>query len=128
MCDLAEGEESKTDTAEVGSDAALRDFWMLVGSLEAASEHPLAATITQEARTIATALKPVTDAQNVAGSGIEGMVDGRAVAAGKMSWIQKDVLGKESLDSHMKVTDRTSIQFNSIQFNPMSSCLFDSTQ
>jgi P-type Cu+ transporter len=60
----------------VGRDEALR----LVGALEHASEHPIARAIAAAA---GEALPPVQDFANRAGLGVEGMVEGHAVIAGR---------------------------------------------
>jgi P-type Cu+ transporter len=60
----------------VDRDEALR----LVGALESASEHPVARAI---ARAGPAAVPPVEGFANLAGLGAEGLVDGRAVIAGR---------------------------------------------
>jgi len=60
----------------VDRDEALR----LVGALESASEHPVARAI---ARAGPAAVPPVERFANLAGLGAEGLVDGRAVIAGR---------------------------------------------
>ncbi|RAY15894.1 heavy metal translocating P-type ATPase [Actinomadura craniellae] len=59
--------------------AALR----LAGALEDASEHPIAQAIARAARDRFGPLEPVTDFENIAGLGVQGMVDGHAVLAGR---------------------------------------------
>ena len=63
-----------------GTDAALAR--RLVGSLEHASEHPLARAITATADTIL----PVTDFTGHAGHGVTGVVDGHDVFAGTLAF------------------------------------------
>lgn len=60
----------------------------LAGALEDASEHPIAAAIAHAARTASVdALPPVEGFANEAGKGVSGVVDGRAVVAGRASWL-----------------------------------------
>ncbi len=65
-------------TAGVDRDEALR----LVGGLEAASEHPIARAIARAAAEVTT-LPTVVDFRSRAGLGVEGVVDGHAVIAGR---------------------------------------------
>ncbi|MGH9186944.1 MAG: copper-translocating P-type ATPase, partial [Acidimicrobiales bacterium] len=55
----------------------------LVGSVEDASEHPIAQAIATGARSRGVALRPVESFANREGLGVEGVVDGHAVVAGR---------------------------------------------
>ncbi|WP_280310661.1 heavy metal translocating P-type ATPase, partial [Nocardia abscessus] len=55
----------------------------LAGALEDSSEHPIAQAIARGARERVGELKPVDDFANVAGLGVQGMVDGHAVLVGR---------------------------------------------
>ena len=55
----------------------------LAGSLEDASEHPIAKAIAAGARDRAIALAPVESFNNTEGLGVQGVVDGHAVVAGR---------------------------------------------
>ena len=55
----------------------------LVGALESASEHPIARAITAGAAERVGPLPPVEDFQNRPGLGVEGVVDGYGVIAGR---------------------------------------------
>jgi Cu+-exporting ATPase len=63
----------------VDVDQALR----LAGALENASEHPIAAAIARGARERVGELPPVTEFAAVEGLGVQGVVDGHAVLAGR---------------------------------------------
>ncbi|WET76944.1 heavy metal translocating P-type ATPase [Amycolatopsis sp. QT-25] len=65
----------------VDADEALR----LVGALENASEHPIAQAIVTGARERVGELPAVEDFTNVEGLGVQGIVDGKAVLAGRSS-------------------------------------------
>ena len=65
--------------AGVDEDEALA----LVGALEDASEHPIARAIAAGARERGLSLSPVEGFTNREGLGVEGVVDGRAVIAGR---------------------------------------------
>ncbi len=56
---------------------------LLAGSLEDASEHPIAKAIAAGARDRGIALVPVESFDNTEGLGVQGVVDGHAVVAGR---------------------------------------------
>jgi heavy metal translocating P-type ATPase len=62
------------------------DLLRLAASLDQASPHPLAAAITRAARQRGLALSFPSDVKEQHGAGIQGMVDGHAVALGKAEW------------------------------------------
>ncbi|GLV95098.1 MULTISPECIES: heavy metal translocating P-type ATPase [Streptomyces] len=64
----------------------------LAGALEDASEHPIAAAIAAAARERLGALPPVTGFANTQGRGVTGQVEGRAVLAGRASWLDGQLL------------------------------------
>jgi Cu+-exporting ATPase len=55
----------------------------LAGSLEDASEHPIARAVADAARTATTGLATVESFTNVEGLGVQGVVDGHAVLVGR---------------------------------------------
>ena len=63
----------------VGTDETLR----LVGALEDASEHPIARAIAEGARERVGSLPPVEGFASLEGLGVQGVVDGHAVTAGR---------------------------------------------
>ncbi|MGO1803242.1 MAG: heavy metal translocating P-type ATPase [Microbacteriaceae bacterium] len=65
--------------AEDGVDAV--ELLRLAGSVEQASEHPIAQAIAAGAPEIV----PVTDFTNIAGTGVQGVVDGHSVVVGRES-------------------------------------------
>jgi Cu+-exporting ATPase len=69
-----------TDT---DADEALR----LAATLENASEHPIGTAIAAGALERGVTLGEVTDFANVPGRGVRGLIDGRAVLAGRASWL-----------------------------------------
>ena len=69
-----------TVTGTSGIDAT--EVLRLAGSLDQGSEHPLAESIVAEARQRALALSPVQDFDSITGSGVRGMVEGRALLLG----------------------------------------------
>lgn len=73
------------DTAE---EEALR----LAGALEHASEHPIAAAIAAEAAARLGQLPPVEGFANLPGKGVQGVVDGRAVLAGRVQLLAERAL------------------------------------
>uniref|UniRef100_UPI0026F10578 heavy metal translocating P-type ATPase n=1 Tax=Mycolicibacterium bacteremicum TaxID=564198 RepID=UPI0026F10578 len=73
---VAEGEDA---------DAVLR----LLGALEHGSEHPIARAIAEHAARRGP-LPAVDDFANHGGLGVAGVVEGRALAAGRASWLRQD--------------------------------------
>lgn len=56
-------------------------------AVEDASEHPIAAAVTAEARRRVGELPAVTDFRSVRGLGVQGVVNGTVVLAGRLSWL-----------------------------------------
>ncbi|MEE2032502.1 heavy metal translocating P-type ATPase [Rhodococcus chondri] len=65
------------------------DALHLAGSLEHASEHPIARAIAEHAAT-GRPLAEVENFENHGGRGVSGVVDGHAVLAGRLSWLRDD--------------------------------------
>ncbi len=82
-----------------GADAAqIAEITHLVGSLEAASEHPIARAVAATA----SAPSPVADFEGLAGRGVTGTVDGHAVFAGRASFA-REVAGQLPPSAHAAV-------------------------
>jgi len=68
------------------------DLLRLAGSLERASEHPLAAAIVAAARAAGVALQEAADFASITGKGVSGRVGGRAVVLGNAALMaERDV-------------------------------------
>ncbi|HEX2046965.1 MAG TPA: heavy metal translocating P-type ATPase [Acidimicrobiales bacterium] len=63
------------------------DVLALVGAVEDASEHPVARAIATAAREKLGSLKPVDSFANAQGLGVQGVVDGHAVVAGRPRYL-----------------------------------------
>jgi len=61
----------------------------LVGALEDASEHPIATAIARGARDRVSDLPPVEEFANIEGLGVQGVVDGHAVLAGRTAMLEQ---------------------------------------
>jgi Cu+-exporting ATPase len=68
----------------------------IAASLERASEHPLASAIVRGAAERRIALLPVTGFRSVTGGGIAGVVDGKAVAVGKMKFLSAEGIAPDA--------------------------------
>ena len=66
-----------------GAGSDVDEVLRLAGSLEDASEHPIAAAIAAGARERGVSLVPVESFDNTEGLGVQGVVDGHAVVAGR---------------------------------------------
>jgi Cu+-exporting ATPase len=74
--------EGKPRVVSVAAAADESDVIRLAASLERASEHPLAAAVIRSAEEKGLAIPRAEQFQSLAGKGVTGMVEGRAVAAG----------------------------------------------
>ena len=83
---LTEGKPTLVDTL-AGPGVAADDLLALAASLQAASEHPLARAVVQAAAQAGVAVAPAELPKAVAGRGIEGQVDGRALKLGSSVWM-----------------------------------------
>ncbi|WP_157014236.1 heavy metal translocating P-type ATPase [Mesorhizobium xinjiangense] len=84
---LTEGQPKLTDV--VTTDGMSEDALLgLAASLEKGSEHPLAEAIVGAARENDVAIAEVTDFDAVTGKGVQGKVDGRAVALGNSAMME----------------------------------------
>ncbi|MEO5956812.1 MAG: heavy metal translocating P-type ATPase [Nitrospiraceae bacterium] len=80
---ITEGRPTVTDVVPVlGSECSEKDLIRLVASIEASSEHPLAAAIVRYAKEQALSLATVDSFHSVTGRGATGVVDGAALAVG----------------------------------------------
>jgi Cu+-exporting ATPase len=79
---VTSGRMSLVDVATSG-DASREDVLRLVGAIEDASEHPIAQAIARAAREEVGALPAAESFTNREGLGVEGMVDGHGVIAGR---------------------------------------------
>jgi P-type Cu+ transporter len=77
--------EGKLELIEVAllNGAGRADVLRLAGSVEAASEHPVAQAVVRAARAELGDLPPVTGFRNEPGVGVTGVVDGREVSVGR---------------------------------------------
>jgi P-type Cu+ transporter len=93
---LTEGKPKLVDVLPMeGSDA--QEFLRLAASLEQNSEHPLAAAIVQGAQEQGLPLVEATDFRSVTSGGVFGVVAGRTVGVGKVSFLQQEgIAGWES--------------------------------
>ena len=83
------------DAAE-GFDA--QEVLRLAGAVEAASEHPVGRAIAARAAEAADPLPAVESFQNSGGRGVQGVVEGRAVVAGRPAWVRGEwAVSEESL-------------------------------
>ncbi|MBZ5543176.1 MAG: cadmium-translocating P-type ATPase [Acidobacteriia bacterium] len=78
----------------------------LAASLERASEHPLASAVVASAREKNLALAEVKDFQSSTGEGVQGKVDGRAVALGNAELFEKLGIDLGSLISQAEESRR----------------------
>jgi len=81
------------------------DVLRLAGALEDASEHPIAAAIAAGARERVGDLPAVQAFASTQGLGVHGVVDGHAVAAGRVSWLAQE--WAQHLDTELEQVHRS---------------------
>ncbi|WP_037578339.1 heavy metal translocating P-type ATPase [Phaeacidiphilus oryzae] len=85
----------------------------LAGALEHASEHPIAQAVAAAASERLGELPPVEEFENVPGRGVEGVVDGHAVVAGREAlladWAQPLPAGLAAAKRRAEAAGRTAI-------------------
>jgi Cu+-exporting ATPase len=73
------------------------DLLRLAGSVERASEHPLAAAIASGAIDRGVALIDVSQFKSITGQGVQGQVDGKSVAVGNRNMLQEQGIALDQL-------------------------------
>ncbi|MCP3798387.1 heavy metal translocating P-type ATPase [Allokutzneria sp. A3M-2-11 16] len=81
------GRMALVEVHTAGADEA--EVLRLAGALENASEHPIAQAITKGAREKVGELPEVDGFTNVDGLGVQGIVDGRAILAGRTAFLEQ---------------------------------------
>ena len=66
------------------------DLLRLTGAVEAASEHPIGRAIADHGARTLGGLPAVESFQSFGGRGVEGVVEGRAVVAGRPAWVAEE--------------------------------------
>jgi Cu+-exporting ATPase len=74
---------------EVADGVDAEEFLRIAGSIESASEHPIARAVAEYAAT-RTTLDSVEGFASHGGLGVTGVVDGRAVSAGRLTWLHDE--------------------------------------
>lgn len=85
---LTMGKPKLTDLVVLG-DVAEAELLSLAAALERGSEHPLAEAIVESAEAADAKRQEVTDFEAFTGKGVQGTIDGRAVALGNTAMMQK---------------------------------------
>ena len=73
-----------------GADVDVDALLLLAGGVEEASEHPVGRAVVDHARARVSALPPVESFAAHGGRGVEGVVLGRAVVAGRPDWLAQE--------------------------------------
>ncbi len=92
--------EGKPRLVEVlpAAGVAANEMLALAASLEAQSEHPIAAAIVRGAKEREVTLRVVERFESITAGGVAGKVDGREVLVGKPKFIHERVSGAEELE------------------------------
>ncbi len=92
---VTSGQMALVDVETVGG-LDVDELLRLAGAVEDASEHPVARAIAAGARDRLGALPSVEGFRSTQGLGVQGVVDGRAVLAGRPSWLAAEWATAES--------------------------------
>ncbi|MBU6348013.1 MAG: cation-translocating P-type ATPase, partial [Actinomycetales bacterium] len=63
------------------------EFWQIVGSLESATSHPVAKSLSDEARSKVGNFAEASNVRTIAGRGVQAEVDGVPCSIGSVSWL-----------------------------------------
>jgi len=86
---ITQGKPTVTDYVTLNGTATELHLLTLAGSLERNSEHPLAEAVAQYAQAQGATLTDAKNFEAVAGSGVQGLVEGRRVQIGTHRWMQE---------------------------------------
>jgi Cu+-exporting ATPase len=95
-------------SGELGAERLLS----LAGSVEAASDHPIARAVVQECEARGIPLASVTDARAIPGRGVRGRMDGRDVWVGRSDWLSAEgflLEGWETTCARIEEAGRTAV-------------------
>ncbi|MEO6628237.1 MAG: heavy metal translocating P-type ATPase, partial [Aquihabitans sp.] len=95
---------------------ATDDLLRLAGSLEDASEHPIASAIAAGARSQIGDLAPVGAFANHQGLGVTGSVDGRQVVAGRATFVLDQMSVPTLPDALVAVTDAAALRGQTVVY------------
>jgi len=94
---LTQGRPQLTHYQPFTSEPTPNDGLMLAASLLSGSEHPLARAVIQHARAQGVVLQTANAVEAVSGRGTQGLVSGRRLVMGSLSWIQSLYQPEEAL-------------------------------
>jgi P-type Cu+ transporter len=95
---ITEGKPSVTDVVPLG-DQTDDEFLALVAALEKRSEHPLSTAIVEEAMRRKLPLADPESFSAMAGAGVRGVVQGKAIAAGNEALMEEFAIGLDAMDA-----------------------------
>ncbi|MBB72449.1 MAG: copper-translocating P-type ATPase [Legionellales bacterium] len=95
---ITEGKPSVTEII-TGRGFSEADVLAYASSLEALSEHPLAAAIVDAAKAKALSAATVTDFQAVTGFGVQGTIEGKSVLVGKGKFLLQQQIAIDAFDN-----------------------------
>jgi Cu+-exporting ATPase len=93
---LTEGKPRLTEVVALAEDVSEDELVRLAGSIERASEHPLADAIVQGAQERGVELAEPRDFDSETGKGVRGSIDGRTVAVGNYAMMEGEGVDAEA--------------------------------
>ncbi len=106
---LTQGKPTVTDFVTVKgiADSNELNLLRLVASLENHSEHPLAEAIVRYAKSQQVSLVEVKQFEAIAGSGVQGIVEGKLIQIGTQRWLKEISIKTNSLEDYQEHWEAT---------------------
>ncbi len=106
---LTQGKPTVTDFVTINGIAENNelDLLRLVASLEKNSEHPLAEAVIRYAQSQQVNFADVQEFKAIAGSGVEGIVEGKRVQIGTQRWLEELGIPTQKLENYQQTWENT---------------------
>jgi Cu+-exporting ATPase len=106
---LTQGKPTVTDFVTVNGIAENNelDLLRLAASLEKNSEHPLAEAVVRYAQSQQVNFAEVQEFKAIAGSGVEGIVEGKRVQIGTQRWLEELGIPTQKLEAYQQTWENT---------------------
>ena len=106
---LTQGKPTVTDFVTVNGVAENNELHLLrlAASLEKNSEHPLAEAVVRYAQSQQVSFAQVQEFKAIAGSGVEGIVEGKRVQIGTRRWLEELGIPTQKLEDYQQTWENT---------------------
>jgi len=106
---LTQGKPTVTDFVTINGIADNNELHLLrlAASLEKNSEHPLAEAVVRYAQSQQVSFAQVQEFKAIAGSGVEGIVEGKRVQIGTQRWLEELGIPTQKLENYQQTWENT---------------------